>query len=359
MTRWGIWARWVVAGSSCGVITALAGCSAGTDAGPAAAQTGPAAATASPGGGTGATAGPAGSSGVSGSSGSSGAVAPLTGLSVAAAVAQRPAVAVAVAGPDPVGLGSADLVFAELAGPVRYLAVFQSAEAGTVGPVTSTRPTDGEALSVLHPVTGYDGGTASFVSVLDATKVIDFGYAGHASLYSGGPGGVTVSTAALAAAGRSDGPPPELFGYRQPGDPLASAGQTRPASVRVAAPGEPAEQWDFDGGAGRWVQTAGGPRVAVANLVVQIVSFKTVYLSRKYGQTVPSARVIGRGAVTVCSGPAPGQSGGTAAAGSWAKPGIAAVTNYFDPAGQPMSLEPGPTWVVLAPAGTRITLAGG
>jgi hypothetical protein len=332
------------------MIMALASCSAGPDASPGPADTSSAAATASAGA-------EAGAAATVESSGPAGSVAPLTGLTVTAASAQRPAVAVAVAGSDPVGLGSADLVFAELAGPVRYLAVFQSAEAGTVGPVTSTRPTDGQALSVLHPLTGYDGGTTSFVSVLDATKIIDDGYAGHASLYSGGSGGPTVSTAALAAAGRADGPPPELFGYRQPGDSLASADETHPTSVRVEAPGEPAEQWNFDAGTDRWVQTAGGPRVSVANLVVQIVSFKTVYISRKYDQTVQSALFTGKGAVTVFSGTAPGESGGTGAAGSWAKPGIAAVTNYFDAAGQPMSFEPGPTWVVLAPAGTR--LAGG
>jgi hypothetical protein len=354
MTRWGIWARCLVAGSSCGVITALVGCSAATDAAPASAQARSPSATAAPGAGAAATtAGPAGSTAVSGS------VAPLTGLSVTAAIAQRPAVAVAVADSDPVGLGSADLVLAEMVTPVRYLAVFQSAEAGTVGPVTSTRPTDGQALSVLHPLTSYAGGTTAFLAVLDATKIIDEGYAGHASLYSGGPGRLTVSTGALAAAGRSDGPPPELFGYRQPGDSLASAGETHPTSVRVEAPREPAEQWNFDAGTDRWVQTAGGPRVSVANLVVQIVSFKTVYLSRKYGETVPSARLIGKGAVTVFSGTAPGGTEGTAATGSWAKPGITTVTNYFDAAGQPMSFEPGPTWVVLAPAGTRTSQAGG
>jgi len=347
MTRWGIWARCVVAGSSCGVITALVGCSAATDAASASAQTRLPSAAA---GAAASAAGPAGSAGP---------VAPLTGLSVTAAVAQRPAVAVAVAGPDPVGLGSADVVFAELAGPVRYLAVFQSAEAAVVGPVTGIRPTDGQALSVLHPVTGYAGGTAAFISVLDATKIVDEGYPGHGSLYAAGPGGLRVSTAALAAAGRSDGPPPGLFGYRPPGDPLASAGQTRPASVRVAAPGEPAEQWDFDAPTGRWVLTAGGPRVSVANVVVQIVSFKTVYLSRKYGQTVPAAVFTGRGAAAVFSGTAPGQGGGTGAAGSWAKPGLTAVTNYFDAAGQPMSLSPGPTWIVLAPAGTRTSQGAG
>ena len=289
-----------------------------------------------------------------------GSVAPLTGLAVTAAVAQRPAVAVAVAGPDPVGLGSADLVFEEMSSPVRYLAVFQSAEASAVGPVTSTRPTDGQALSVLHPLTGYDGGTSSFISVLDATKIVDAGYAGHASLYSAGIGGLTVSTAALAAAGRSDGPPPGLFSYRAPGAPLASAEETHPTSVRVDVPGQPAQRWDFDARSGRWVETAGGPRVSVANLIVQIVSFKTVYLSRKYGQTTQSARVIGTGQATVFSGAAAGGgSGGTAAAGTWVKPGLAAVTNYFDAAHVPMDFAPGPTWIVLAPAGTRISQAGG
>jgi hypothetical protein len=129
--------------------------------------------------------------------------------------------------------------------------------------------------------------------------------------------------------------------------------------VRVEAPGEPAEQWNFDASTDRWVQTAGGPRVSVANLGVQIVSFKIVYVSRKYGQTVESALFTGKGAATVFSGKAAGQSGGTGATGSWAKPGIAAVTNYFDAADQPMSFEPGPTWVVLGPADTRTSLAGG
>ena len=97
----------------------------------------------------------------------------------------------------------------------------------------------------------------------------------------------------------------------------------------------------------------------MANVVVQIVSFKTVYLSRKYGQTTQSARVTGTGPVTVFSGSAPGTSGGSAAAGTWAKPGLAAVTNFFDTASLPMSLTPGRTWVVLAPACTQTSGAGG
>jgi hypothetical protein len=323
------------------VIAVLAGCATAT-VGPAS-QPGP----------TGTTARPAGSARPAGPA------APLTGLGTTAAVAQRPAVAVAVAGPDPAGLGSADLVFEEVTSPLRYLGVFQSGEAPAVGPVTSTRPADGQVLSVLHPLIGYAGGTSAFISVLDATKVIDDGYAGHPSLYSAGPGGLTVSTAALAAAGRSDGPPPGLFSYRAPGQSLASAREGHPTSVRVQIPGEPAQQWSFDPRTDRWVETAGGPRVSVANLIVQVVAFKTVYLSRKYGLTVPSARVLGTGPVTVFSGAAPGHPGGTAATGLWRKPGLAAVTDYLDAADVPMNFEPGPTWVVLAPAGTRTSQAGG
>jgi hypothetical protein len=286
-------------------------------------------------------------------------VAPLAGLPVAAVVAARPAVAVAVTGSDPAGLTSADLVYQDMTSPVRYLAVYQSNEASQVGPVASTRPEDGPVLSVLHPLMAYDGGTTSFVSVLDKTKIIDNGYASHASFYAGDTSGLTVSTATIAASGKSDGPPLGVFSYRRAGNALTSTREGHPASVRISVPGQTAEQWSFDARTDRWVQTAGGPRVSVANLVVQIVSFKTVYLSRKYGETAPSARVIGKGPVTLFSGAAPGGSGGTAAAGIWSKPGLAAVTNFFDSANQPLSLQPGPTWVVLAPTGTQTSQAGG
>jgi DUF3048 family protein len=345
MASWGAWARGGAVVLSCGLIAVLAACSAGPKAASTQAKPSSPARTTPP-----ASVSPAAATGPA---------APLTGLAVTEAVTQRPAVAVAVSGPNPAGLGSADLVFAEMSSPVRYLAVFQSAEVNVVGPVTGTRPMDGQALSVLHPLTGYAGGTSSFISVLDATRIVDVGYAGHASLYSSGPGGLTVSTAALAAAGRSDGPPPPLFSYRAPGDPLASVQETHPTSVRVEIPGQTAEQWTLDARSGRWVQTAGGPRVSVANLVIQVVAFKTVYLSRKLGLTTQSARVIGTGSATVFSGPAPGSTGGSAAAGSWAKPGPAAVTNYFDAAHLPMDFAPGPSWIVLAPAGTRTSQSGG
>lgn len=340
-------ARQLVAVCSCGVAAALAGCSTGKAAPSGSQGTTPAPATA-----------PSAAKAETTPT-ASGTLDPLTGLSVSAAVAQRSAVAVAVSGSDPVGLGSADVVFAEMTSPARYLAVFQSNQTSTVGPVTQTQPMDGQALSVLHPFIGYDGGTSSFVSVLDATKIVDAGYLTHPSLYSAGSGGLTVSTSALAGIGRSDGPPPGLFAYRSPGASLAPGHETHPTSVRIDIPGQAAEQWSFDAKADRWTETSGGPRVSVTNLIIQIVSFKTVYLSHKYGQATQSARVFGSGSMTVFSGTAPGATtGGTAATGSWRKPGLATLTTYLDSAGTPMDFAPGPTWIVLAPPGTHASQAG-
>ncbi len=295
-----------------------------------------------------------------------GPVTPLTGLPAAsAAAAARPAVALTVAGADPRGLSHADVVFEEISSPARYIAVFQSQLPAAVGPITSTLPTDGMTLSVLHPLIGYSGGTPSFIKILDATKVIDTGYPAHASLYQSGPAGLTAAPGRMAQAAR-DTAPPELFPYRGAGlgsgDELASRGVWHPSTVTVRIPGQPTQVWSFAGRRDRWLLTRGGPRLRMANVIIQTVQFKTVYLSRRYHLTTRSARVIGKGPVVVLSGvqgtgTRPSQDG-LAASGTWRKPGLRDVTNYLDENGLPMYLEPGPTWVVLAPRGTRVQTSG-
>ena len=281
--------------------------------------------------------------------------APLTGLPAASgAVAGRPAVAVLVGGTNPAGLGSADVVYEEIAGSVvRYLAVFQSAQASAVSPVTGTRPEDGQILSVLHPLAAYDGGTSTWISILHKSKIVDAGAGTYSSLYTSTANGPAVSTTAVAAAVKDSAPPP-LFRYRGPStgaSTLAGTGVSHPTSAQLTIPGYGTQSWTFNATTNRWELTSGGPRVSAANVVVQSVSFKTVYESHKYGITVPSARVIGRGGhAVVLSGKASGGSGGTAAAGTWAKPNMADVTGYYDASGLPMAFQPGPNWVILVPA---------
>jgi hypothetical protein len=284
-------------------------------------------------------------------------VAPLTGLPSSAAVAARPAVALPVTGGHPSGLSAADVVFEEISNHVRYVAVFQSRQARRVGPITGTLPSDGQILSVLHPLTGYSSGTPSFIKVLHRTSVVDVGYPAHSSLYS--DGGVVASTSNFAHAARASAPPP-LFSYRgadSGSTVLATAGQWRPTSVTVTFPRGGSRRWVFEQRANQWAEASGGPPARVANLVIQTVRYKTVYLSRKLRLTAPSARVMGRGRVEVFTGiggTADRGPGGLAAAGEWSKPGLRDVTQFLDARGYPMALQPGPTWVILAPLGTKI-----
>ncbi len=290
-------------------------------------------------------------------------LAPLTGLpATSARAAGRPAVALPLSGGQLQGLGSADVVFEEMTSPLRYIAVFQSHDDSSVGPVGQTRPTDAQVLSVLHPLTAYNGGTPSFVRVLDKTQVVDVGSVRYPSLYHPGAQGPTVSTNEVRGSAR-DSAPPQLFTYQGSGvgeeAGFASIGAWRTSSLRMAAPGQATETWVFGARSHLWRLVSGGPAVRVANIVVQKVPYKTVFLSHKYGLTTTSARVIGAGGAIILSamGP-PGRSVGAAVKGTWSKPGIHQVTNYLDAGGGPVGFQRGTTWVILAPPGTKISTAG-
>jgi Protein of unknown function (DUF3048) C-terminal domain len=96
----------------------------------------------------------------------------------------------------------------------------------------------------------------------------------------------------------------------------------------------------------------------LTNLVVQMVPYKQIDISPRRGMVVPTAGVTGSGRTEVFSGSASGGTGGTVAAGTWSKPHPDEITNYVDSGGGLMAFQPGPTWVILAPPGTRITAAG-
>jgi hypothetical protein len=275
----------------------------------------------------------------------------------------RPAVAIAVAGPSPTGLGQADVVFEEAGTPLRYMAVYQSRWPTGVGPVTATQPTDVQALSVLHPVYGYDGSVAPFfLKLLGKSKLTDAGYTSHPSGYTALGAGVAASVPAIAAQGRGDKAPPPIFQYRgadSNGNTLAATGVSRAGQVRIAMPGHGTETWRFDAHTDRWTAAGGGPAFSAANLVVQTVPYRTINVNLKHGISVSSARVTGTGKAEVFSGSAAGSSDGTAATGTWSKPYLTDVTNYLDRSGYSMAFAPGPTWVILAPSGTRVSTTGG
>jgi len=229
-----------------------------------------------------------------------------------------------------------------------------------VGPLTSTQPTDGQALSVLRALFGYTDGTPVFTKELDHTQVTNLGKATHPSLYSTAGPGVSTSTRTVQRAVRGDGAPPQIFYFRGEGPQssvLASTHLSRPSAAKMTIPGYGAESWAYDSRTGLWTLTGGGPKVQVANVVVQTVPYKQAVVSHRAGTTVPSARLIGKGSVEVLSGSAGGS--GTAAPGTWSKPHLNQLTNYIDDNGFPMAFQPGPTWVIFAPKGTKVSTSGG
>lgn len=289
---------------------------------------------------------------------------PLTGVSTKnTASTTRPAVAVAVAGPSPQGLGPADVVFEEAGTPLRYIAVYQSRRPAGVGPVTTTQPTDVQALDVLHPLYGYDGSVAPFfLKLLGNSKLTDVGYASHPSAYTALAQGVAASIPAISAQGGADKAPPPIFQYRgrdSNADTLAGTGLSRASQVRITMPGYGGQTWRFSSHTDRWIPAGGGPAFSAANLVVQTVPYKTINVNLKHGISVSSARVIGTGKAEVFSGSTAGSSEGTAATGTWSKPHVGDVTNYLDRSGNVMAFQTGPTWVILAPPGTQVSTVGG
>jgi len=276
-----------------------------------------------------------------------------------AAAASKPAVALDLTGPDPSGLQSADLVFQEISSPVRYIAVYQSKQA-TAGPITGTQPTDKAALSVLHPLLGYNGGAAPFfVTGLQKSKYVkDAGYTDHPSLYTQGTQGLAASTQTIMNGVTGETAPPPLFRYRggsSGADTLAAAGVSRPTSAQVVIPGYGTEHWTFSQQHNAWELTGGGPAVRVANVVVQTVTYKTIGINARAGLSAQVAQVIGSGHAVVLSGSAAGGSGGTAASGTWSKQHLKDVANYFETSGSPMAFQPGSTWIILAPPGTTVS----
>jgi len=270
-------------------------------------------------------------------------------------------VALDISGGEPRGLTSADVVLEEFASPVRYIAIYQSRQASNVGPIAPTQPTDRAALAVLHPLVGYHGAASNyFIKLLDKTEITDVSFSRAAALYASTATGLTTSTRAILRRAGGDAAPQPLFYYRgvgAAGNTLASTGESRRSSVSVTVPGFPAQDWTFDQHADQWKLTGGGPAVTVANLVVQTVHYKRLNISPRRGIVVPSAEITGTGQAEVFSGGGSGGSGGTVAAGTWSKPRIKDLTNYFDSSGAPMAFQPGPTWIILAPPGTRVRAA--
>lgn len=295
----------------------------------------------------------------------------LSGLAVEPALAARPALVVKIDNADgpggrarpQSGIVEAEVVFEEMVeGSVtRFAALFQAADAGSVGPVRSARDTDIEIVSCLNrPLFAWSGGNQGVSARIRGSNLIDIGYDVRSGAYRRrgdrrAPHNLYTSTPELFGLAPGDAaPPPPLFTFRAPGEAPAgvpAAGVSvsfRNPDGLVAALAEVEHHWDATAAGYTRLQRGtphvdeAGNVVQPANVVVQFVRYAPDGSTDSAGNRVFIAELVGEGDAWVLTG-------GNVVEARWSKPSREAVTTYVDAAGAPVGLTPGRTWILLPP----------
>lgn len=303
--------------------------------------------------------------------------APLTGEALtdedrAAEVLGRPALVVKIDNHDQnarpqTGIAQADVVYEERVegGATRLAAVFHSEGSDPVGPIRSARTSDIGIVSPLNrPLFAFSGANREALAEVLSAPIVDARWDALPDEYEKvrerpGPHDLYSTTSGLwSHAPDGAGPPPPLFTYRDRDD--APAGGEPVEGVTFAFGGRvnygAAYSWDSDGWAREQNGTphldAAGDRIAPANVIVQFVDYVDTSQRDQAGSAVPEAQLVGSGDAWVLTG-------GRLLRATWAKPSLDAVTTYTDPAGRPVALAPGRTWVELVPPGQAELVGAG
>ena len=298
-------------------------------------------------------------------------VAPLTGQPLAdEARRTRPALVVKVDNTARAmavheGLDKADVVFVEQVeqGVTRLAAAFQS-EDTTVGPVRSARTSDLGIGALLNaPYIAYSGANGGVLNMVrQSPYLIDMGIdQGVATpVYTRNQRGsgllrFFLPTAELYEVGREGAKTPNpLFKFAEEGAPQKGVPA---AGVRVAYGGNASTVVDYDWNGSGWNRSqfgrphtvVGGGQLAPTNVVVMFVPYRSSGFVDTTGAASPEAVLEG-------SGEAWFLSNGTVQKGTWSHPGPNAPIVFVGPDNVEMELEPGKTWVELAPGAGSATL---
>lgn len=297
--------------------------------------------------------------------------APLTGLAGDPALLGRTALVVKIDNVEPkarpqAGINQADVVYEErVEGSVtRLLAVFHSVDAAPAGPVRSARSSDLGVLLTLHrPHFAWSGANAFFAARIREANVSDVGYERATSAYyragdRPAPHNLMLksTTELMALSSPGSTPPPTLFVYRTPEQLQAFLEPAAGVLINfgTTAGAAPVEyRWNGTGWARSQKGTphldTAGEQVAPPNVIVQFTPYASSGVNDQFGVPIPEAQMVGEGDAWVFTN-------GGIVAGRWHKPSIDAVTTYTDPAGNPIGLTPGRTWVALPPPGTGTRL---
>ncbi|HMK12151.1 MAG TPA: DUF3048 domain-containing protein [Acidimicrobiales bacterium] len=295
-------------------------------------------------------------------------LAPLTGLPVDPAVAQRPALVVkidnfpTIARPQ-VGINQADVVFEEIVeGITRFAAVFQSSDADPVGPIRSARTSDINILAQLgRPLLAWSGGNPYVTKAIQNANIDNLTPDRYASAYfrtndRAKPHNYFSNTSTLFSLATDATPVPQpLFQYRPAGTAMPPTAQPT-AGVKIVFTGGEKVDYQWNDTLQGWARfQAGTPHVDVeghqiapANLVVLFTKYKTSPADKNS----PEAQTVGSGDAWVFTN-------GQIIPGTWSRPDAAKPATLTDGNGQPILLTPGHTWVALPQAGSATIVPPG
>ena len=265
------------------------------------------------------------------------------------------------------GLTQADVVFEEMVegGLTRLLAVYQSQDPETVGPVRSARSSDLFILAELgQPLFAWSGANPTFAAAVEAADLLDVGVGAAPEAYRreedrpapynlyAAPEQLRASVADDAAAST---PPPALFSYREAGAPLTGGGVEPVTRFGTTGSGGLSTRtaWEWDGGSASWLRSQDGTPhvdrdgepVRAANVIVRFTPYRDSGIRDSVGAVVPEAEAVGEGDAWLLSD-------GQLQRGRWMKGAADASTTYVDGTGAPLRLTPGQTWVEVLPPGS-------
>jgi hypothetical protein len=257
------------------------------------------------------------------------------------------------------GIDHADVVYEEFTeGITRFIVVFQSSDAPTVGPVRSVRPADPNVIKPLGGPLAFSGGSPAVVDVVRSSGIRQITENDTDTLKrrsgKAAPHNLYTTTDALFRKAGAGNAPPAFAQFLPAGEAFAGPGAAPVARISLSPAPSVSAAYQWDAASKTWKRSTdgkphvleGGAQIAPTNVIVQYTPYTTFPQDKK----VRFPEVVGSGDAVVFSG-------GTMVKAKWSKAAAGAVTTYVDSAGAPIKLAPGQTWVHLQEPGGALTTA--
>ena len=259
------------------------------------------------------------------------------------------------------GLPRADLIYEVLVegGITRYLAIFQSEDAPKVGPVRSLRTSDFDLVANLdRPVVAFSGADALTLRASSSAPLIPFtpDSVGGTSVFRRdtnlrAPHNLFLSTTALRSQIDDPGTVSPPFAHAGPADPPPGGASVAGLRIRFSDLSDAVFEWDgsrdewLRWGRGRPQTDDRGTQLGVDNLLVLFTEYTHVPWDRNSPQVVS----VGAGFGLLLAN-------GSMTPLTWRRESPDRPFTMTGPAGMPIALPPGRTWVAFTTPGTTTAL---